>query len=219
MKGLFIKDLELLKGNAKILVAAVLMAVFFMFTSATDVTFVMYYVTMMCGFLVLSTMSYDDFDNGMAYLMTLPVMRKTYVREKYVFGLGCVGAGWVVSALLSLAAKVIRNPAMEWGEWMISLFGTILAFGLIIAVMIPVQLKFGSENMRIVLLAVMLGIFAIGYLIYRVCKNFGVDFSGAIRFLDSLHAGVIIAAILVIAAILLAVSLKISERILENKEY
>ena len=219
MKGLFIKDLELLKGNAKILVAAVLMAVFFMFTSATDVTFVMYYVTMMCGFLVLSTMSYDDFDNGMAYLMTLPVSRKTYGREKYVFGLGCVGAGWVVSALLSLAAKVIRNPAMEWGEWMISLFGTILAFGLIIAVMIPVQLKFGSENMRIVLLAVMLGIFAIGYLIYRVCKNFGVDFSGAIRFLDSLHAGVIIAAILVIAAILLAVSLKISERILENKEY
>ena len=219
MKGLFIKDLELLKGNAKILVAVVLMAVFFMYTSATDVTFVMYYVTMMCGFLVLSTMSYDDFDNGMAYLMTLPVPRKTYVREKYVFGLGCVGAGWVVSALLSLAAKVIRNPAMEWGEWMISLFGTILAFGLIIAVMIPVQLKFGSENMRIVLLAVMLGIFAIGYLIYRVCKNFGVDFSGAIRFLDSLHAGVIIAAILVIAAILLAVSLKISERILENKEY
>ena len=139
MKGLFIKDLELLKGNAKILVAAVLMAVFFMFTSATDVTFVMYYVTMMCGFLVLSTMSYDDFDNGMAYLMTLPVSRKTYVREKYVFGLGCVGAGWVVSALLSLAAKVIRNPAMEWGEWMISLFGTILAFGLIIAVMIPVH--------------------------------------------------------------------------------
>ena len=56
-------------------------------------------------------------------------------------------------------------------------------------------------------------------LLYRVCKNFGVDFSGAIRFLDSLHAGVIIAAILVIAAILPAVSLKISERILENKEY
>ena len=219
MKGLFIKDLELLKGNAKILAAAVLMAVFFMFTSATDITFVMYYVTMMCGFLVLSTMSYDDFDNGMAYLMTLPVMRKTYVREKYVFGLGCVGAGWIVSALLSLAAKAIRNPAMEWGEWMMSLFSTILVFGLIIAVMIPVQLKYGSENMRIVLLAVMLGIFAIGYLIYKVCKKLGMDISGVIRFLDSLNAGVIIAAIVVIAAIFLAVSLKISERILENKEY
>ena len=35
-----------------------------------------------------STISYDDTDHGMAYLMTLPVTRRQYVYSKYVFSAG-----------------------------------------------------------------------------------------------------------------------------------
>lgn len=219
MKGLLIKDYELLKGNFKVVGAAFLMAVLFMFTVDNGLIFVMYYMTMMSGFLVLSTLSYDDFDNGMGYLMTLPVTRKTYVLEKYFFGMGCVGVGWVVSAVLSLTMKIIKYPELGWDEWLLNLFCTILVFGVIIAVMIPIQLKFGSENMRIILIGIMLLIMGAGYLLYKIGMAVGVDFRAAEAYIESLSGYVIIAAVLLVAGVSLTVSCKISENILDKKEF
>ena len=34
----------------------------------------------------MSSISYDEFDNGNAFLFSLPITRKDYVLEKYIFG-------------------------------------------------------------------------------------------------------------------------------------
>lgn len=46
-------------------------------------------MTMFGAMIAVGTLSYDETDNGLAFLMTLPVDRKTYVREKYLFILIC----------------------------------------------------------------------------------------------------------------------------------
>lgn len=219
MKGMIRKDLELLKGNYKVLGAAFLFAVFFMVSSDDNLFFVVYYLTMMAGFLVLSTMSYDDFDNGMGFLMTLPVTRRTYVREKYIFGMGCVAAGWGLSVILSLIMIMVNNYNIVWSEWFANIAGAILVFGLIVAVMIPMQLKFGSENMRIMLIGLMLLVFGVGYLIYKIASAIGVDFQAVIAYLDSLSGAVVVIAVILAEVVALVISCKISENILEKKEF
>lgn len=219
MKGLMRKDLELLMGNYKVLAAALLFAVFFMVSSDDNLFFVVYYLTMMAGFLVLSTMSYDDFDNGMGFLMTLPVTRKTYVREKYIFGMGCVAVGWGTSVILSLVMIMVKGYTIEWSEWFANIAGAILVFGLIVAVMIPTQLKFGSENMRIMLIGMMLLVFGIGFLAYKIASAAGVDLQAAVVYLDSLSVAAVVIAVIVIEVLALAISCKISENILEKKEF
>lgn len=49
-------------------------------------------MTMFRAMIAVGTLSYDETDNGLAFLMTLPVDRKTYVREKYLFILICTAA-------------------------------------------------------------------------------------------------------------------------------
>lgn len=85
MKGLLIKDFKLLKGQKQFLAAVLVVTIVFM-TTNTSLSFIISYITVMMGMITLTTISYDEYENGMGYLFTLPVSRKGYVREKYLFG-------------------------------------------------------------------------------------------------------------------------------------
>ncbi len=87
MKGLLKKDWELLAGNYKTYGVVAAISLFYLFLGGNSVNFFVAYVTLIAVILVLNTISFDDFDHGMAFLMTLPIQRETYVLEKYVFGL------------------------------------------------------------------------------------------------------------------------------------
>lgn len=79
MKGLFVKDLKLMSGQKKFLALVFLLACVLLTTNSA--TFVINYLTIFCSILVVSTISYDEFDNGNAFLFTLPISRKEYVRK------------------------------------------------------------------------------------------------------------------------------------------
>ena len=83
MKGLLIKDFKLIFGNVKMIVMLIFISIFLMFSQEEGAfTFVVSYMTIITSMFVLSTISYDDFDHGMSYLMTLPLTRKIYAAEK-----------------------------------------------------------------------------------------------------------------------------------------
>ena len=86
MKGLFMKDFGLLKGQKQFFAVIVVMTVIFM-TAYTNFAFIISYITIMIGIMTLTTISYDEFENGMGYLFTLPVSRREYVGEKYLFSI------------------------------------------------------------------------------------------------------------------------------------
>ena len=80
MKGLLIKDYKLMLGQKTFLGMAALMSVLYL-AIYKDPTFAVVFITVMCTMFTVSTLSYDEYENGMAYLFTLPISRNKYELE------------------------------------------------------------------------------------------------------------------------------------------
>lgn len=150
MKGLLIKDLMLLKRQKTTLVLIVFFAIFLFENNTLPSAGTVAYVTVFFTMLAISSVSYDEFDNGYAFLFTLPITVKTYVLEKYLFALSAVCG----SCLLSGGFALIRGRAHE-AEFMGFVVGFGLMMLLLVAVMMPLQLKVGVERSR--LMGIVLG--------------------------------------------------------------
>ena len=85
MKGLFLKDYYLNFSNRRSLFLFLFMSIFMAF--AMDGSFIIGYTGMLMGILAIGTISYDSNENGMAFLMCLPISRKDYVKEKYGYSI------------------------------------------------------------------------------------------------------------------------------------
>ena len=167
MKGLLVKDFRLvLQNNRMFAILGIVAVIFYASQGAEASGFVISYVTMLCGMLVLSTISTDEFDNSILFLMTLPVTKKTYALEKYVFTFCISFAGWFVATAVSL---LITNG--ERGElFLISIviFAVLLLFFMLL---LPIQLKYGGEKGRMVLLIIVALIMLAGFGIKELGKR------------------------------------------------
>lgn len=74
MKGLIIKDFKLLMMQKSFFVTLTIVAIFFGITTGS--IFVIGFLTMICSMFALSTISYDEFDNGNAFLFSLRLQEK-----------------------------------------------------------------------------------------------------------------------------------------------
>ena len=226
MKGLLIKDFRLLKNQKNFFILVFVMAVFLTITGGDEsspATFVLPYVGFVCSFFVLSTISYDEYDNGNAFLFTLPFDRKIYALEKYIFGIVTGGAG----LLLILAFILIYTDGMAGAEQTAGQMGeTLFTAGVsaallffFLAVMIPFQLKFGPEKGRIAMFIVLLGTMA---LVFGIVKLAGLDDSAlreAARVMGRKGLSGVAAVCIAAAAAVMVISMFISARILEKKEF
>ena len=117
--------------------------------------------------MVYATISYDYFEKGMSFLFTLPVSKKSYVLEKYLLTVLvelCVAA-FVV--LIEVGNVLLGNPA-DWMTLLVAGVSCFVTAMIIIAVYIPVYIKFGPEKSRIALLILIGSVGAISYLVYKV---------------------------------------------------
>ncbi|MEY8508492.1 ABC-2 transporter permease [Lachnospiraceae bacterium 42-17] len=218
MKAMLIKDVNLLKGQKQFFGALLVMIIIFS-GMQSDPTFSITYTTLMFAILTMTTMSYDDFENGMCYLLTLPVSRREYVTEKYVFGVlsslcGCTGASFV-----AVSAGYIKGIDYPWEEWTATVVSCMLLLALVLAVTTPIQLKFGSEKSRMAVF----GVFAFGslavFVIVKLCQAAGIDMDEVMKSALIENLTTTAWGICITAAIVLAVSWLISVRILEKREF
>lgn len=218
MKGLFMKDLGLLKGQKQFFGIILIMMMIFM-TAYTNFAFIMAYITIMIGVLTLNTISYDEFENGMGYLFTLPVSRKEYVAEKYLFSIVTTLPGLAAVSVFSFVFSRIREIEFSVGEWALSVVISFLLVTVVLAVIIPLQLKFGADKSRVALMIVWgIGIMAV-YLGIKVCEAFGINWKGAIEWIYWMKPAVSLAGITVICGILMAISYLISVQFIEKREF
>lgn len=70
MKGLLIKDYKLMLGQKSFLGMAALMAVLYLIIYKDPIVAVIF-ITVMCTMFTVSTLSYDEYENGMAYLFKI----------------------------------------------------------------------------------------------------------------------------------------------------
>ena len=78
MKAMLIKDWKLMKGQKQFgLILCVFLAVFVVIND--NLGFLISYMTLMASIFSISTVSYDEYNNGMVYLLALPISRRKYV--------------------------------------------------------------------------------------------------------------------------------------------
>lgn len=161
MKGLLVKDYLMLSAQRRFILLALIMVIVIS-VSANNGSFVIGYCAFMGSLMGTNSISYDDYNHGYSFLMTLPFTRKEYVLEKFIFCLSCVVLFSVVGALIALVGQMMRGLnetyLMSFGLTYLILIW--IAF-LIAAIMLPVQLHFGSERARIAFAIVMLSLFVL----------------------------------------------------------
>ena len=91
MRGMLVKDFRMLWMQKQFFAVIVVLSVFLLF-SGQAASFIIFYCMAMGMYLSLSMIAYDEYENGYAFLFTLPVSRRGYVIEKYVFSVICTVA-------------------------------------------------------------------------------------------------------------------------------
>ena len=148
MKGLFVKDIELMKQQKQFFIMVVIMGVILNLTGSGSVSFAAGYFTIVTAIFAITTISYDEFDNGLAFLMTLPVTRKQYVAEKYLLGAGLTAAAWGIEAITGVICKGVAELQGCLSEKIIGTLIYIPLALLMLAVSLPLVIHFGAEKGR-----------------------------------------------------------------------
>ena len=160
MKALFIKDSRIVLKQQRILICA-FFAVITILAFATDnsmyaVAFVLFLVPTM----MLTTISYDTFENGMSYIMSLPVSVKDYVTEKYILTVASslrfnIMATILINVVLSIGKGVGIMPLELIVNAMLAQFMVLIYISLVL----PVDIRFGTDKgmIIVVLMAVVIG--------------------------------------------------------------
>lgn len=217
MLGLIEKDLRLTFARKQTLLIFFIMAL--VMGISMDSSFTVGYLTMLAAIISIGTISFDEYDNGFAFLMTLPFDRKTYVREKYLFCLIMSTAAWCIGTVLYFIGNTVRRSGVNLIEELPMLIAFIPVMYLSSAIMLPMQLKYGSERSRIALL-ILFGCIAVlifgAKIVFSGTENF---ITGLIHTIDNLSPTVVLLTVIIVCALASCVSYMISTRIMEKKEF
>lgn len=198
MKGLLIKDYKLMLGQKSFLGMAALMAVLYL-TIYKDPIVAVIFITVMCTMFTVSTLSYDEYENGMAYLFTLPISRNTYVLEKYAFALVNSVVTGVIMYAMAYGAVKIRGLAISQSDMYSGLAGACFVSIIMISYMIPLYIKFGIEKSRIVSASGMAAIFLILYLGIKISKERNGSILKIVSRAEKLSDGIVILLIFAVS--------------------
>ena len=69
MKGLFVKDIELMKQQKQFFILVIVMGVILNLAGSGSISFATGYFTFVTAIFAITTISYDEFDNGLAFIV------------------------------------------------------------------------------------------------------------------------------------------------------
>ena len=215
MRGLLLKDLAFVKLQAKSMIL-IFVLVIFMLLCGSNFEFVVVYANILFTMFVITTINYDYFENGCAFLMTLPISRKMYVSEKYVLAFLAAGCAFLADIAFMLVGHFLKEGYIFGMNNLIFAFAYTLGSLIFIALMLPIELKYGPEKARIAMVVVV-AIIYVGIFVFAGIGPF--DVSGVTTQLLSLEKIVLLGIVGVAVVIALGISYLISCRIMEKKEF
>ena len=213
---MLIKDLKLMK-NLKhffllILVIGVACSVVY-----NNPSFVIAYMTVIFSSMAVSTISYDNYENGAAFFFTLPVSRKGYVREKYVLSMILVVVSLIAASLLSIVTGIVRKTPVNM-DFLATILVTFLFAVLAVAYMMPIHLKYRADKSKLVIM-LGIGIFIfLAFFVVRLLTLWG-DIEEYTDYMIKNKLPMVTVGMFVLAAVFLTISYNISIRIMEKKEF
>lgn len=216
MLGLLVKDLRLLSNQKQFFAVIVLISIFLVM-SGQQVSFAVMYCTMIAIYFTISTISYDEYNNGYAFLFTMPITRKQYAVEKYLFALVTGGVTWFVTTVAGFFYERMRDDlvASEWFMESASVFFILLV---VMCFMIPIQLKFGAEKGRIALFVLVFAVMAVAMLVQKGFSKMQISMKWMDAFLNMNATGVML-FFGIVFILFVTISILVSIRIVEKKEF
>lgn len=210
MKSLILKDIYNIKHNSKLMVVMLIfMGVCFIPSGGVEAFIVA--CALVGSMMIITTFSFDENCKWDKYAMVMPVSRKDYVLAKYLTNLMLGGAGLLFGLAVALAAGIIS------GKMDMSLILICAILGALFVVLggslfIPMIIRFGAENARLVMMGGV-GIPAIViFLIYKIIETKHIVFT------EQMVLFLLIAGIILFAA-LVVISFKLSVKWFMNKEF
>ena len=216
MKGLFLKDYYLNFSNRRNLLLFLFMSIFMAF--AMDGSFIIGYTGMLMGILAIGTISYDSNENGMAFLMCLPISRKDYVKEKFIYTFLMETIGCLVGVIIYYAVSLIKGMKVDPIAHLSFGASFALVMSLMMALMILIELKYGVEKSRTVMLVVYGIVFILAFAVKQIpgLQRALISFA---NFLSKAPAAMVAVAVLAIYLTILFILYFISLRAMEKKEF
>lgn len=217
MRGLLVKDFRLLRQRARFFVVLLIVALL-VGTARHDSTFVVSYLTLVMGIFAASSISYDEYDNCYCFLLTLPIDRRAYTREKYLFGILLGVSAWLVGIAIHCGAVVYHGQQANLASNLLEALLYIPMFLLLNSLIFPFQLKYGAERGRMALL-VAVGIFVVALLaVNRMARAAGLPIGELASYLSGMGTQEVLLGSFLIAAAATGASYRISLGIMEKKE-
>ena len=114
---------------------------------------------------------------------------------------------------------MINSNNFIFSDWMLSTLVMLPIMFVMLAILIPFQLKYGSENGRIAIIIFLGGGFVVCYLLANLLAQSQINFNSLISFINNVDPLIILLIIFAICLAILFVSMKISKRIVLKKEF
>lgn len=213
MKGLLIKDLYLIFQKKTILmylVCCMLMGF------SMGVTYIVSYLAIIMCISGIGTISYDEHDNGYPFLFSLPIDRKTYVREKFVLCLSMTFIGVLFGALIMAIASLTGLDDLTLIDIPLYLLPICAGLLVICSTMIMIEICFGAEKGRIVMMMIY---GAAIFVVVLLGKTGLLKTSSIAYFISIIPVWLLIAGIALFIALFVYVMYLLCIRKMEKKEF
>ncbi|XCP84257.1 ABC-2 transporter permease [Roseburia hominis] len=218
MKALLIKDFKLLKNQKTFFATFGLLGIVFILVF-DDPTFSIFYMTIALSSFVQSTIAYDNYNDGAAYLFSLPVNRREYVREKYIYNFIMTGSAILFTGVLSGIVLHIRQRGIPGGYILTCMIAAFVIANISNALTIPIDLKFKPDKIRFCSMLVWGLLVVLGLLFTFICDKIGVNMYDLIgKLFTDYRVQMLLAAGVVMVGVML-LSYLCSVRIMERKEF
>lgn len=203
MAGLFEKDIRLIMQRKNVLMILMLLSVFLAYTQ--EGTFIVSYLPAVATIMIIGTMSYDELDNGYRFLLTLPVTTRIYVIEKYIFCVAGIFMSWILAVVLYFFMGVLHGNKINIVSDIPMLVRFFIAIEALVFIILPMQIKFGIEKSRVVILI--------------VCGAIIAGIINKIRWIDQLNIAVLVSGEIFIVFGIGIISCFTGCKIMENREF
>ena len=217
MKALFIQDIRYMLTQKSFLVTILIVGIALALGQNDNYIFVIGYLGFMGMITGLMSLTMDDQSHGLAFLFSLPIDRRTYVREKYLF---VVFMGIVFSLFataLCLLFRVFADYKAPTDEILSTAVGPLAVMLLFICFMLPLQLKFGAERARLASF-IAIGLFFAAVIVAGLVVNFA-DALPFIQAFLSLSPVALIGIAIAFLIVCLRISYSASLRVMLRREF
>ena len=212
MIGLLIKDIKLMKNQIVFFLVTIVCGLILVPNKPLIGAWVLAFVI---GNFSIGSMTYDDFDNGNAFLFTLPFTRKQYTKEKYLYSLIMGSLVGILLFIYDVIYQTIVNKEIDIYEVMFLESLVIILTLLMLSVMIPIQFKYGSEKGKMANLAVM----GVGLIIIFATDKIIPTTSVAIMVTEKRNTLSMSAVFILMTIAIYYISMLISQKIINQKEF